>query len=533
MLTPICSGDFPAFDAAGDGGEVDSDEEDLSGIPGEAAGVALLLDLTEGLGGTSVVFQLDDVDVFRRLDEEVDASIGGVGLRPGVDSDEGREDVECVVEIILVVHLQVIRHPGEISVEATHHLLGLPVINGVHKLLDNAFGRDMILSEIEFQQIVEEPILHLVVGYLQTHGIVAYVIVAHGEIARLIQEGGRIGIAQVETGEPVEPPPGVQGFLKIDTGVAEYPGDKRGWPDRIPIHSDPTFLHTTQQRPGIIDIATLGSEPITVVILFKQLHRLVVYCPSLGGQSLYSILEIIMQLHLRYSADIGVGVVEGDVVEVVEVGEYAEFAEAADACQEDEAEMLRRALEIGIDGGQTGAVVLVIVILVDVEREGLVIFVDKDDYLLPRLLVGSLDDGTEPLRESGRDIGDSIFIFPFLEMLVKQRFEHPRFSEPVGVQVEIEYRVRLPVPVGGVDEEAPEKVVLSFEEIAQGREEEAFAEASRTGKEIILASFNEGMDETSLVDIQKSSFPDFLEVLLANRIFYLFPCHISLFFLQI
>ena len=127
MLTPICSSDFPAFDAAGGGGEVDSDEEDLSGITGEAAGVALLLDLTEGLGRTSVIFQLDDVDVFRRLDEEVDAPVGGVGLRPGVDSDEGREDVECVVEIILVVHLHVIRHPGEISVEATHHLLGLPI----------------------------------------------------------------------------------------------------------------------------------------------------------------------------------------------------------------------------------------------------------------------------------------------------------------------------------------------------------------------------------------------------------------------
>jgi len=71
-----------------------------------------------------------------------------------------------------------------------------------------------------------------------------------------------------------------------------------------------------------------------------QFHK--IFFAALSGifkNGVYFRPEILLQLFLRYTADVSVNRVEGYVVQVVQVGEHADAGELGYACQEDKAQV--------------------------------------------------------------------------------------------------------------------------------------------------------------------------------------------------
>lgn len=102
----------------------------------ELSCIMLLLDLVEGLLGSSIVFKLDDVDDFRSLDRDIYSSVGCVDLGFCVDPQEGRQYIECIVGVVLVVHSETIWDSCEECVKILHHGLGFTVLDCVDDVFD-------------------------------------------------------------------------------------------------------------------------------------------------------------------------------------------------------------------------------------------------------------------------------------------------------------------------------------------------------------------------------------------------------------
>ena len=96
----------PVAHGAGLAAEGAADAVDGPGVLGVLAGIALFLDLADGLGGGPVELVLEDVDEARGLDDEVGAALAGVLLVVnGVDTHHAHEQVDGVLEVALLLSL--------------------------------------------------------------------------------------------------------------------------------------------------------------------------------------------------------------------------------------------------------------------------------------------------------------------------------------------------------------------------------------------------------------------------------------------
>ena len=99
----------------------------------EGLGVLLGLDLLEGLIGTLVEFELDDVYVVGCLDEEIDATVAGVMLYFGIEADKSEDDPDGILEIEFSISGYLVVAIGKESVKALHEFLWLSCTNFFHE----------------------------------------------------------------------------------------------------------------------------------------------------------------------------------------------------------------------------------------------------------------------------------------------------------------------------------------------------------------------------------------------------------------
>ena len=101
----------------------------------------------------------------------------------------------------------------------------------------------------------------------------------------------------------------------------------------------------------------------------------------------------------------------------------------------------------------------------EIPDKRLVVLVDEDDYRFAGPLMGTLDDGLETLGISLRNFRDSILRLPPLEKGVEHIVKSAGLIIPVGIQVEVQDWIGLPVPVHRIDVKSLEEFPASFEEI--------------------------------------------------------------------
>ena len=77
----------------------------------------------------------------------------------------------------------------------------------------------------------------------------------------------------------------------------------------------------------------------------------------------------------------------------------------------------------------------------------------------------------------------------------------------------MKYGICVPLRFERVDGETAEEFLASEEIVLKSGDEKALAEAARTAEEIDGSAFHKVVDKCCLVDVDKTSFADFLKIL--------------------
>ena len=142
-------------------------------------GIATILYLLQGLAGSTVKFKLEDIDVFRCLDDAVCTTLTELLLRiDGIAGNQSHDQIECIVEIqfaILLILLRPhgVRCLGQERREQPPHRVKVTLSQRTDKLLHpwQHAPRLSLLEEIVCQHLHEAP-AHLIVGEVQQIAVI-------------------------------------------------------------------------------------------------------------------------------------------------------------------------------------------------------------------------------------------------------------------------------------------------------------------------------------------------------------------------
>ena len=311
-----------------------------------------------------------------------------------------------------------------------------------------------------------------------------------GQVSRLEQQ--RLGgdVVHVECGQQVvvaqHPVQGHRGDPAPEQGLDE----ERGRAGLEPPGPELAVAEQQQDVEGVVDLL-LAPPAVAVVPLADG----VAVEPRQLGR------EHRIQVRLRIAANGGVARVQGEVLKVVEPGEQAHLGELAHPGEEGEA-------DVGVAGLDDRVQPLQIVPvgaghLRDFQgvQNRFVVLVDQHHRPLPGVLVQPFQQRRKP---SGRGpvIGtETRAPLGRIELLHGVGFEMARILEVTGPEVEPHHRMAYrPVPMP-VDVEPFEQGLVALEQLLQGVEEQALAEAPRAGEKVVRPAIEHAPDVRRLVDV--------------------------------
>ena len=223
-----------------------------------------------------------------------------------------------------------------------------------------------------------------------------------------------------------------------------------------------------------------------------------------------------VQIRVGVTADRRVLRIQGDVGEIVQAREQTDLGELAHSGQECELDVRVRELDGRVQASQVIAVGPGDLRCVQCIQNRLVVLVHEHRDSLTGALVQRLQQVIEPLRP-----GD------VLRCQARSALQRIQLRHQVPVQVsrcpiiaaaEIETQDRIangPVPVA-VNGKPLEQRLVALEQLLQRVEEQALAEAARTGEEVVLALFHQPPHVGRLVDVVAALLPDLAEGLDAD-----------------
>ena len=96
-----------------------------------------------------------------------------------------------------------------------------------------------------------------------------------------------------------------------------------------------------------------------------------------------------------------------------------------------------------------------------------------------------------------------------------------RLSEQLPIEVDMKYRICVPLLFEGVDGETAEEFLASEEIVFESGHEQALAESARTAEEIDCPVIYEVIYQCCLVDVDISVFANLAEALYSYRVFHI------------
>ena len=239
--------------------------------------------------------------------------------------------------------------------------------------------------------------------------------------------------------------------------------------------------------------------PVTLVLRYLILF----------GKFRNALVEVVFQLLFGYSAYIEVGLVHRDIFQIVQPAEDAHLPELRHAGEEYEANIFVFPFYHAVKPLQLAAHLLCQFLIVDIVDNRLLVFVDKKDHLLPRLLAGCVYHGIKPRGRVFKISDFPVFGFPFPQMKLNSVPQVSNGSILAPVQVEPEHGVCVPFLFELFHRKPFEEFLLAAEVRVHRGDKETLSEPSRAAEKIVFTCRSKAVDLRSLVDIYISSLADF------------------------
>ena len=210
--------------------------------------------------------------------------------------------------------------------------------------------------------------------------------------------------------------------------------------------------------------------------------------------------------------------IQADALQVVEAREQAHLGEHADSGDEGEPDVAGAALDGPVEAAQIVAVCLRQLRGVERVQDRLVVLVHQYYDLPPGLGMQSAQQDAQAIRPAqSLPIGMHAGL-PLDEVQLRGDIARQVARLVVlAVKAETDYRMGLrPVPML-VDEKPPEQPFAACEQFVQRVQQQALAEAARSGEEIVAALAHQVADERGLVNVIAVVVPDSPQGLNADR----------------
>lgn len=114
--------------------EVDADFEHRAWIALKRTGITLIFYLLQSLCSSLINFQLQNVDILRRLYQYIHTTVGRMPFHIDIEAQETEEYVESVLEIFLSLAHHLIVTRGEEVLKAADEILGMTTFNVLYEL---------------------------------------------------------------------------------------------------------------------------------------------------------------------------------------------------------------------------------------------------------------------------------------------------------------------------------------------------------------------------------------------------------------
>ena len=208
-----------------------------------------------------------------------------------------------------------------------------------------------------------------------------------------------------------------------------------------------------------------------------------------------------VEVRLGVAADGRVAWVEGDVGEVVEAGEHAHLRELADSREKGETDVRVTGLDGRIQPPQVVAVGAGDVGRVEGVQNRLVVLVDQHHHAPAGPCVQRAEQIAEPFGRRVVLHRDPGVLSRGGQLRHRAGAHVPRLAEVSAAEVEPhDGMAQRPVPAV-VDVQSREQRLVALEQLLQGVQQQALAEAPRARQEPVLALVQQAGDEAGLVDV--------------------------------
>ena len=263
------------------------------------------------------------------------------------------------------------------------------------------------------QQETQETQLHLLVGKSETVAVKILVESLNRQITSLIQQSHRFCEKRVLAGKVGGRNVTFRKMLNLILPVFQQFDQKRRGASGEPVVLQLAAAQRIQHAERIIDILRHIRREMVAVVHGLQLshHRIFVHL-LLFREFLNERGKRLSDFLFGETADVGVGVVERDVLQVVQVAEDADVRELGHAGEEGEADVLVAGLEVGIETLEDIAELGQQRFVVNGLQQWLVVLVHQDDHLFPFLFRNRENNILEALGHIAVQFLKSVFLLP-------------------------------------------------------------------------------------------------------------------------
>ena len=241
-----------------------------------------------------------------------------------------------------------------------------------------------------------------------------------------------------------------------------------------------------QQTEGIVHPHRLITEMVAVVVFLQQSASLCVIHAQIVCQRMNVLLKIRMKFRIADTAELRIAVVHRNVHQVVQVAEHTHLAELRHARQHGKINRTVARLERPVKRLERVAETSLQLRVCNGLKHRLVVLINQNHHLLPRLLVRPLDDIHETFFWHTVFFLIAIQFLPSLQILIQNTQQRGIIVIVAGIQIHVQYGMYRPVFLQTFHGKSLEKFLLPLEISLQRRNHQALPEPTGTAQKIIL-----------------------------------------------